>query len=247
MTHAAAALCLALLSPQTPPPSDAELEARYQDAVIALQESHPEVAFGLFEWVLATVSPAHVLRPLAEYGAARAAIASTTPGHACPGEAHVRAYLSRADADPSKRERLSRALPDLEARCAAERPAPVAVVPAPAPASEAPAPASASAALDARLAAPVVAPAEPDDTGGTLRRAGWLSLAAGAALTAAGGYFWYAASRAQDDAAAATTIARHTERADALETANGWALGLTIAGGLGLVGGSGLLLFGGTK
>lgn len=245
MTHAAAALCLALLSPQTPPPSDAELEARYQDAVIALQESHPEVAFGLFEWVLATVSPAHVLRPLAEYGAARAAIASTTPGHACPGEARVRAYLSRTDADPSKRERLSRALPDLEARCAAERPAPVAALPAPtpAPASEAPA----SAALDARLAAPLVAPAEPPDTGGMLRRAGWLSLAAGAALTAAGGYFWYAASQAQDDAAAATTIARHTERADALETANGWALGLTIAGGLGLVGGSGLLLFGGAK
>jgi hypothetical protein len=244
MTHVAAALCLALLTPPAVPPSDAELEARYQDAVIALQENHPEVAFGLFEWVLTTVSPAHVLRPLAMYGAARAASASTTPGHACPGEAHSRAYLALADGDPSKRERLSKALPELESRCAAERPAPA---PTPALPSDAPAPASASAALEARLAAPVVAPAEAEDTGVTLRRAGWISLAAGAALTAAGGYFWYAAAQAQDDAAAATTIARHGERADALETANGWALGLTLAGGLGLAGGTGFLFFGGPK
>ena len=243
MIHTAALLQLALLTAPAVAPSDTELEGRYQDAVLALQENHPEVALGLFEWVLATVPPTHVLRPLALYGVARAASASTTAGHACAGATRTREYLGLDHGEPAKRDRLSRALPELEARCAAET-APPPVAAAQAPESAGPAPAEASAALDARLAVPVV---EPAATTGGLRTAGWISVATGAALAAAGGYCWYAASQAQDDAEAATTIARHGERVDAMETTGGWALGLSIAGGLGLVGGAGMLLFGGRE
>ncbi len=250
MTRALTGLCVVVLAgpvapPAVPgPPSDAELEARYQDAVIALQESHPEVALGLFEWVLASVPPTHVLRPLATYGAARAAAASSAPGHACGGEARVREYLALPDGEASKRERLLRALPELESRCAAQKPPPVATASAPAPAPVVAPPSVATETLDARLGGPVVEPAERDDP---LRLTGWVSVAAGAALTAAGGYFWYAATQAQDEAAAATTIQGHQDRVDAMETAGGLALGLTLAGGLGLVGGSGLLLYTGAK
>lgn len=243
MIHAAVLLNLALLATPAAPPSDTELEGRYQDAVLALQENHPEVALGLFEWVLATVPTTHLLRPLSLYGAARAASAATAAGHACAGATRTREYLALDAAEPAKRDRLSRALPELEARCAAET-APPPVAATPAPESAGPAHVEASAALDARLTAPVVEPGEAQDA---LRTAGWLSVATGAALAAVGGYCWYAATRAQDDAAAATTIARHGERVDAMETTGGWALGLSIAGGLGLVGGTGMLLFGESK
>lgn len=233
MTHTLSALCAVLLGGPPVEPSDAELEARYQDAVIALQENHPEVAFGLFEWVLATVPTDHVLWPLATYGTARAAAVALAPGHACTGERRTRAYLALPGADPAKRERLARALPELEARCRAEAPAPVAPQPAPAQVGQV--------GQDLRATAP---PVEPPPSGG-LRTAGWVALAAGVALTAAGGYFWYSALQAQDAAAASTTIRGHRERVDAMESAEGWGLGLTLSGGLSLLGGGGLLVFGG--
>jgi hypothetical protein len=77
--------------------------------------------------------------------------------------------------------------------------------------------------------------------------AGWVSLVAGVALTAAGGYFWYTAREAQDDADAATTLDGHARYVEDMETNGGLALGLTLAGGLGLVGGGGLLLSTRTK
>jgi hypothetical protein len=110
--------------------------------------------------------------------------------------------------------------------------------------SGAAAPTHPSETLADRLAAPGPEPAEPRDT---VRLAGWVSLVAGVALTAAGGYFWYTALEAQDDADAATTLDGHARYVEDMETNGGLALGLTLAGGLGLVGGGGLLLYTRTK
>lgn len=230
----AGVLAVVLASPPMAPPSDAELEARYQDAVLAGQEGRAEVALALFQWVLDAVPEGHALRAPAVYGAARAALDLGTPAAACRARDLIDTYLGLPDSASEKRARLTPMLPEAARLCDAAVAPPPSAPPPSAPPTSAP--------LEARLTA---APPPPAETGQGVTIAGWVGVGVGVALLGVGTYAWVQAFDAQSAAESARRRDAHDDHLDDLDSANGLAIGTTAAGAACVATGAGLLLWGG--
>ena len=100
---------------------DAELEAEYQRAVQTAQDGEVEQAAAQFAALLERLHDAHPLATLTIYGAARSYQKLKTAADACRAVDLFTRFLGREDAEAEKRERASKALSALIARCS-ERP-----------------------------------------------------------------------------------------------------------------------------
>lgn len=94
----------------------ATIEQDYEKAVTE-SVAAPSVALALFQRVLDGTSREHRLHTLSLYGAGRAAVELGTPEGACVAVAYFNEYLNCARAESEKASRISRLLPETQARC----------------------------------------------------------------------------------------------------------------------------------
>lgn len=90
----------------------------YERAVSASQQGRHEAAATLFDEVLGHLDPSHPLRALAVYGSARANQRIGTPETACKAAERYQTFIGLPDAEPEKREKAAKGLPELLAICA---------------------------------------------------------------------------------------------------------------------------------
>lgn len=96
---------------------DAELETEYQHAVQTAQDGEVEQAAAKFAALLERLPEGHALATLSIYGAARSYQQVETSAAACEAVDLFTRFIGQKDAEADKRERASKALPDLIARC----------------------------------------------------------------------------------------------------------------------------------
>lgn len=98
------------------------LEAEYQQAVQRAQGGELARAAADFDALLGRLPPTHALFTLTLYGAARSYQQLDTPAAACEAVERFTRFIGREDAEVEKRERASKVLGGLIARCSAPAP-----------------------------------------------------------------------------------------------------------------------------
>ena len=191
----------------------------YEQAVAAVQAGHPETALAIFKEVLAITDESQALYSVTIYGAGRAASMMDDREAACDAVEFYSRYVGLADSEADKRKRAVKDLPGLQARCQ--------------PAESLSAAPTADSDLDERLADEPPQPASSFEAN-KWKIAGWTAVGAGAVAMAVSGFFWSSAFDARDAAAGVEPNDRvaYKRHASDMESANGKAVGLTLAGGL---------------